>query len=40
MWLLQAVMSATGYAPRPPMPPFRMTQADAAAIVAYLKSLP
>ncbi len=24
---------------RPPMPPFRMTQADAEAVVAYLKSV-
>jgi mono/diheme cytochrome c family protein len=40
MRLLQTGMSATGYAPRPPMPPFRMTQEDAAAVVAYLKSLP
>jgi len=40
MRLLQTGMSATGYTPRPPMPPFRMTQEDAAAVVAYLKSLP
>jgi mono/diheme cytochrome c family protein len=38
--LLQTGRSARGYAPRPPMPPFRMTQEDAAAVVAYLKSLP
>src|SRR5215470_17411771 len=38
--LLQTGRSAQGYAPRPPMPPFRMTQEDAAAVVAYLKSLP
>lgn len=28
-----------GIAPRPPMPPFRMTRQDAEAVVAYLKSL-
>jgi mono/diheme cytochrome c family protein len=38
--LLQTGRSANGYAPRPPMPPFRMTREDAAAVVAYLKSLP
>jgi len=38
--LLQTGMSATGYVPRLPMPPFRMTREDAAAAVAYLKSLP
>jgi len=38
--LLHTGRSARGYAPRPPMPPFRMTQEDAAAVVAYLKSLP
>jgi mono/diheme cytochrome c family protein len=38
--LLQTGRSARGYTPRPPMPPFRMTQEDAAAVVAYLKSLP
>ena len=38
--LLQTGRSGTGYVPRPPMPPFRMTQEDAAAVVAYLKSLP
>jgi mono/diheme cytochrome c family protein len=40
MRLLQTGRSAQGYTPRPPMPPFRMTQEDAAAVVAYLKSLP
>jgi len=38
--LLQTGRSAWGYVPRPPMPPFRMTQEDAAAVVAFLKSLP
>jgi mono/diheme cytochrome c family protein len=28
-----------GRSPRPPMPPFRMTEEDARAIVAYLESL-
>jgi len=28
-----------GKRPRPPMPQFRMTQQDAQAVVAYLKSL-
>ena len=28
-----------GYQPRPPMPPFRMTRADAESVVAYLRSL-
>jgi len=38
--LLQTGRSARGYVPRPPMPQFRMTREDAAAVVAYLKSLP
>jgi len=38
--LLQTGRSARGYAPRPPMPPFRLAQEDAVAVVAYLKSLP
>ena len=38
--LLQTGRSARGYVPRPPMPPFRMTPEDAAAVVAYLQSLP
>jgi mono/diheme cytochrome c family protein len=38
--LLHTGRSARGYTPRPPMPPFRLTQEDAAAVVAYLKSLP
>jgi mono/diheme cytochrome c family protein len=28
-----------GQYPRPPMPPFRMTESDAAAVVHYLQSL-
>lgn len=38
--LLQTGVSARGFSPRPPMPPFRMTPEDAAAVVAYLQSLP
>ena len=29
----------TGFPPNPPMPQFHMTQADAEAVVAYLRSL-
>jgi cytochrome c553 len=28
-----------GFTPRPPMPPFRMSAADAASVAAYLESL-
>lgn len=38
--LLTTGIARTGYPPNPPMPPFRMTQADAEAVLAYLKSLP
>jgi mono/diheme cytochrome c family protein len=37
--LLQIGKGPGGNSPRPPMPPFRMTREDAAAIAAYLKSL-
>jgi mono/diheme cytochrome c family protein len=37
--LLQTGQGPRGTSPRPPMPPFRMTQEDAAAVAAYLKSL-
>jgi len=37
--LLQTGRSPRGTPPRQPMPPFRMTQEDAAAVAAYLKSL-
>jgi mono/diheme cytochrome c family protein len=37
--LLMAGISRTGRPPRPPMPRFRMTRADAEAVLAYLKSL-
>jgi len=38
--LLTTGIARTGVAPNPPMPPFRMTRADAEAVLAYLKSLP
>lgn len=37
--LLMTGIARTGHAPRQPMPQFRMTQADAEAVLAYLKSL-
>ena len=37
--LLMTGISRTGAPPRPPMPSFRMTRADAEAVLAYLKSL-
>lgn len=37
--LLTQGVTVDGRRPNPPMPPFRFTQADAQAIVAYLKSL-
>jgi len=37
--LLTTGIARTGLPPNPPMPPFRMTQADAQAVLAYLKSL-
>jgi len=37
--LLTTGISRTGSPPKPPMPPFRMTRADAEAVLAYLKSL-
>lgn len=39
MTLLQSGQRPSGLAPRPPMPSFRMSREDAAAVVAYLKSL-
>ena len=38
--LLQTGRTPRGNFPQPPMPPFRMTQEDAAAVAAYLASLP
>lgn len=29
-----------GYTPKPPMPPFRLSEEDARAVIAYLRSLP
>lgn len=37
--LLTTGIARTGFPPNPPMPPFRMTQPDAQAVLAYLKSL-
>lgn len=37
--LLTTGISRTGQPPNPPMPPFRMTRADAEAVLAYLKTL-
>jgi len=37
--LLTTGIARTGRPPDPPMPPFRMTRADAEAVLAYLKSL-
>jgi mono/diheme cytochrome c family protein len=37
--LLTTGISRTGRPPDPPMPSFRMTRADAEAVLAYLKSL-
>jgi mono/diheme cytochrome c family protein len=36
---LQTGETPAGHTPLPPMPPFRMTERDAAAVAAYLKSL-
>lgn len=38
--LLTTGVNRDGKEPMPPMPPFRMTEADALAIAAYLRSLP
>jgi mono/diheme cytochrome c family protein len=37
--LLTTGIARDGNPPDPPMPPFRMTRADAQAVLAYLKSL-
>lgn len=37
--LSTGIVRRTGRPPAPPMPPFRMTEADARAVAAYLKSL-
>lgn len=38
--LLTTGINRDGREPMPPMPPYRMSQEDAAAIAAYLRSLP
>ena len=38
--LLQTGARPDGSRPRAPMPPFRMNEADARAVTAYIKSLP
>lgn len=38
-FLMTGIVPRTGKAPRRPMPPFKMNQEDAEAVVAYLKSL-
>ena len=38
--LLTEGVTRDGRTPNPPMPPFRLNQADAEAVVAFLKSLP
>lgn len=37
--LLMTGIDRTGHRPRPPMPQYHMNRTDAAAVVAYLKSL-
>lgn len=40
VYLLQTgIWRPTGKSPNPPMPPFRLTEEDAKAVVAYLQSL-
>lgn len=40
VYLLQTgIWRPTGQSPRPPMPPFRLSEEDAKAVVAYLRSL-
>lgn len=39
MELLTTGRRTTGREPLPPMPPFRMSEEDAAAVIAYLRSL-
>lgn len=38
-FLRDGIVPRTGRAPRRPMPPFRFSEADARAVVAYLRSL-
>lgn len=37
--LLMTGEDSTGWSPRPPMPPFRMSKEDATAVADYLRSL-
>jgi mono/diheme cytochrome c family protein len=37
--LKTGIWRPSGHSPRPPMPPFRMSDEDARAVVAYLKQL-
>jgi mono/diheme cytochrome c family protein len=37
--LLMEGVTASGGAPLPPMPPFRMNEEDARAVVAYLRTV-
>jgi mono/diheme cytochrome c family protein len=39
MRLLTEGVTRTGAPPRPPMPPFRLSEDDARAVIAYLRSL-
>jgi mono/diheme cytochrome c family protein len=39
IFLLTTGRRRSGEVPRPPMPPFRLSRDDAAAVVAYLRSL-
>jgi mono/diheme cytochrome c family protein len=38
--LLQTGVRPDGSQPRPPMPPYRLNEADARAVAAYIRSLP
>jgi mono/diheme cytochrome c family protein len=40
MALLTTGRRLSGYAPKPPMPPFRLSPEDAEAVIVYLRSLP
>ena len=40
MTLLTTGRRVSGYTPKPPMPPFRLSREDAEAIIVYLRLLP
>jgi mono/diheme cytochrome c family protein len=40
MTLLSIGHRLSGYTPKPPMPPFRLSRDDAEAVIVYLRSLP